>query len=176
LPPKLIKQGLSAEVYISHFNNPFSFFVHLQKEENDMHSLLEKLNEPKSLCDVPVDFGDLQIGDLVKAEFPDNSSWYRAVVRHKLEDNIVHVEFIDFGSEATIPCVKTSYLDKELVTCPKFSIPCSLGGVNNKHDKLDEEAALIFKRATAENPKKIFTCTFTQETESVWDVILEDLD
>ncbi|KAM3871171.1 tudor domain-containing 6 [Diretmus argenteus] len=168
LPPRLIKQGLSAEVCISHFNNPSSFFIQLQKDKNDMFALQEKL---KAFCDIPVDFNDLQVGDLVNAEFPDDGSWYRAVVRHKFEDSIVYVEFIDFGNEATIPCVKTSYLDKAFDACPRFSIPCTLGQLSNKND---QEAISILKRATAENPEKTFMCTFVKETENVWDVILKD--
>ncbi|KAM4625267.1 tudor domain-containing 6-like [Polymixia lowei] len=95
----------------------------LQKEENDLQSLVESLNKPQSICAIPVAFGDLHVGDLVNAEFPDDSCWYRAVVRDKLDDKNVHVEFIDFGNEATIPCIKTRYLDEEYTACPSYSKP-----------------------------------------------------
>uniref|UniRef100_A0A668AAA8 Si:ch211-189e2.3 n=1 Tax=Myripristis murdjan TaxID=586833 RepID=A0A668AAA8_9TELE len=173
LPLRVINQGLSAEVYISHFSSPLRFFVQLQREESEMHSLLEKLNECQPLDDI-LNSSDLQIGDLLNAEYPGNGSRHRAAVRHKFEDNTVHVEFIDFGNEATVPCVKTSYLDKEFALCPKFSIPCTLGGLNNKHVKLEEKAISLFRRDTAENPKYTFKCTFIKETEHNWDVILED--
>ncbi|KAF7657990.1 hypothetical protein LDENG_00019410 [Lucifuga dentata] len=171
LPPRLIKEGSSAEVYISHFNSPSSLFVQLQREENEMHSLLKKLNE---LADgVPINFSDLQIDDVVNAQF-DDSCWYRAVVRCKHKDNTVDVEFIDYGNEATILSFKISQLDKELVAFPKFSIPCALMGGDNKHDKWDDESLSAFKKAATENPEKTFTCSFVRETVNVWDVILKD--
>lgn len=174
LPQKLMQQGLVTEVYVSHFNSPSSFFVQLKKDENDVNGLVEKLNESQSFYDTPVEFSDLQIGDLVKAEYPDDCSWYRAVVRSKFEDKTVSVEFIDFGNEATISYLKICCLDEQLTECPRFSIPCILAGVANKLERWNKEAISMFQNATRENPEKTFACTFIREGENAWEVCLED--
>uniref|UniRef100_A0AAY5K6I0 Tudor domain-containing protein n=1 Tax=Esox lucius TaxID=8010 RepID=A0AAY5K6I0_ESOLU len=118
----------------------------------------------------------LQSDDLVNAEHPKNTSWYRAVVRSKPGNGTVHVEFIDFGNEATIPSLKVKQIDKQCLEYPRFSIHCILGGItkaNNKETWCDE-VKLMFKKATTGNSEKKLACTFIKEIGSVWEVSLED--
>ncbi|XP_034050971.1 tudor domain-containing protein 6 [Thalassophryne amazonica] len=170
VPQRLIKQGVTANVFVSHFNSPCSFFVQLQKEEAEMRTLLAKLNKSQSAGQPPADFRDLQIGDLVKTL--NENSWYRAVVKHKLEDGTVRVQFIDIGSEAVISYIKIYHIGKEFAAVPKFSISCTLAGGNINHETWDENA--IYKKDTMENPKKTFVCNFIEEKENVWNVTLQD--
>ncbi|XP_041710550.2 tudor domain-containing 6 [Coregonus clupeaformis] len=178
LPSRPLKPGLVTEVYVSHCNSPSSFFIQLTKDEDDIFSLVEKLNGSPSFCDAPpVDLNELQLGDLVNAEYPEDSSWYRAVVRRKPGNGTVHVEFIDFGNEATIPSLKVKQLDKQFIEYPRLSIHCVLGRITNANNKeiWDEDVTMMFKKATTtENAEKKLACTFMKETGSVWEVSLED--
>ncbi|XP_036406143.1 tudor domain-containing 6 [Megalops cyprinoides] len=175
LPLKFIKPGLLSEVYISHCNSPSSFFVQFTEDENKIVSVVEELNE-KLLAVTPVDISKLQQDDLVSAMFPDDGFWYRAVVRSRLRNDIVNVEFIDFGNTATVVSSNICRLDKQFLDLPRFSTHCSLSGVCgiNKEDEWDEEVVSKFRKAAGENAEKKLTCRFVQQTGSMWEVTLED--
>ncbi|CAG00131.1 unnamed protein product [Tetraodon nigroviridis] len=79
LPSKCVPAGLEAEVYVSHCNSPLSFYVQLAREEDQLVSMVEELNAPQSAP--ATDLLQVHPGDLVQAEFADDASWYRAVVR-----------------------------------------------------------------------------------------------
>ncbi|XP_056446764.1 tudor domain-containing 6 isoform X1 [Gadus chalcogrammus] len=174
LPPKLIEQRSSFAVHVSHFKNPSRVFVQLQQDEKDIYAIVDKLNDQDGVFSGPVQFDSLNVSDLISAEFPDDSAWYRAVVGKKLDDGSLAVEFIDFGNEATIPCGKTCYLDKEFLAQPRFAIPCQFGEISNEQEQWDQEAISAFKSDTVENPEKTYSCTFMKETRDIWDIVLVD--
>ncbi|MBN3279273.1 TDRD6 protein, partial [Polyodon spathula] len=89
LPPKCIAPGEVKEVYVSHSNCPSSFFVQLVQEEGEIYSVVEKLNADQMVA-TNLDADSLQPDDLVCAEFPDDGSWYRAVLKNKLEDGTLN--------------------------------------------------------------------------------------
>lgn len=164
LPVKVVEPGLVAEVFISHFNSPLSFFVQLVTDESDIWSLVEKLTGQTN--HVPVNPVDLSEGDLVNAEFPDDNSWYRAVVRKAPVCDLADVEFIDFGNTAEVSVSKICILDK-MFSQPRYSIPCSLTGVLN----ISCDMASNFKMEIEKNER--FLCRFIQQSGSVWEVELE---
>ncbi|XP_017575675.2 tudor domain-containing 6 isoform X2 [Pygocentrus nattereri] len=167
LPLKEIKQGMEEEVFISHYDSPLSFFVQLLNDEDDICSLGEKLNDDQSQY-VPINPSDICEGDLVSAVFPDDSCWYRAVVRKMSISDAVDVEFIDFGNCAKVSVSQLCSLDRLLSSHPRYSIPCSLTGMNNA----DSEVASILKKEIEANAGKV-TCTFIKLLGSVWEVKLE---
>ncbi|KAJ8397656.1 hypothetical protein AAFF_G00436550 [Aldrovandia affinis] len=117
----------------------------------------------------------LQQGDLVNAEFEDDCSWYRAVVRDKIGNCTVHVEFIDFGNAATISSSKICRLDKQFLELPRYSIHCLLNGVSSMYkDKWDKEVVATFQRAVGENAEKKLKCNFIKQTGYIWEVSLAD--
>ncbi|XP_036438490.1 tudor domain-containing 6 [Colossoma macropomum] len=167
LPLKEIKPGMEEEVFISHYSSPLSFFVQLLNDEDDLCSLVEKLNDDQSEF-VPVNPNDIHEGDLVSAVFPDDSCWYRAVVRKMPISDTVDVEFIDFGNSAKVSVSQICSLDRLLSSHPRYSIHCSLTGMRNA----DSEVASTFKKEIEGNAGKV-TCTFIELVGSVWEVKLE---
>ncbi|MCJ8743490.1 hypothetical protein PDJAM_G00094650 [Pangasius djambal] len=166
LPVKVVEPGLEAEVFISHCSSPLSFFVQLVTDESDIWSLVEKLNDGQSEH-APVNSGDLCEGDLVSAEYPDDNSWYRAVVRKAPVGDTADVEFIDFGNTAEVSVSKICILDK-MFSQPRYSIHCSLTGVEN----VDCDVASNFKSEMEKNTDG-FLCKFIQQSGSVWEVKLD---
>ncbi|XP_062858117.1 tudor domain-containing 6 isoform X2 [Trichomycterus rosablanca] len=166
LPVKVIKPGLKAEVLVSHCNNPLSFCVQLLTDESNVCSLVMKLNDDKSKR-IPVKPDDLHEGELVSAVFPDNDCWYRAIVGKAPVNDIVDVEFIDFGNTAKVSVSKMCVLDRTF-SHPRYSIHCSLTGVQH----VDNEMTSAFKKEIEKHDNKI-TCTFIQQSGSVWQVKLE---
>ncbi|XP_073688800.1 tudor domain-containing 6-like [Garra rufa] len=168
LPVKVIKPGLEAEVFISHCNSPCSFFVQFATDEDDIYSLVEKLNVDQSRC-ANIDHSDIREGDLVCAMFPEDKSWYRAAVRKNIGDTI-DVEFVDFGNTATIPASKICCLNQSFASLPRYSIHCSVHKLNVEDG--DQELAPNFKRVIEQNIEKVM-CTFVKMSGNVWEVKLD---
>ncbi|KAM3603401.1 uncharacterized protein V6R79_021669 [Siganus canaliculatus] len=169
LPSKAITSGMEADVFVSHCINPLSFYVQLVKEEDELFSLVENLNDPQSIPQT-VEVKDVHPGDLVRAEFADDSSWYRAVVRDVHGNMTVLVEFIDFGNTATMPVSKIGRLSEGFLQLPTFSTHCML---SEKEKALDPEVISTFKD-TVGNGEKVFKCQFIRQLGSTWEVILKD--
>ncbi|XP_034554939.1 tudor domain-containing protein 6 [Notolabrus celidotus] len=175
LPPKSITSGMTAEVYVSQCNSPLSFYVQLVSEEDEIISLVEKLNDPKCIPQSD-SIKDVQPGDLVQAEFAEDSSWYRAVVREIYSTAIALVEFVDFGNTAIVPVSKLSKLQKSFLELPMYSTHCMLSNVATLGDEkvLDPEVVSAFKEDISGIGTKVLKCTFSSQSGSVWEVSLED--
>ncbi|XP_039548347.1 tudor domain-containing 6 isoform X1 [Pimephales promelas] len=166
LPGKLIKPGIEAEVFISHCNSPCSFFVQFAADEDDIYSLVEKLNADQSRC-ANIDSSEIHEGDLVCAMFPDDNSWYRAAVRKNTDK--IDVEFVDFGNTAVISASKICRLDQSFASFPRYSIHCSVHKLDV--DGVDQEIAPNFKQVIDQNIEKVM-CTFVKMSGTVWEVKL----
>lgn len=164
LPSRCIPSGLEADVYVSHSNSPLSFYVQLVREEDELISMVERLNDPHVSPQPGI--GHVHPGDLVRAEFADDSSWYRAVVRETSGDTTAVVEFIDFGNTATVPLSKMGRLDKHFLQLPVFSIHCLLHG--------SPEAMPGFNEKMSGNAEKALKCVFIRQRGSLWEVSLDD--
>uniref|UniRef100_A0A3Q3WR78 Tudor domain-containing protein n=1 Tax=Mola mola TaxID=94237 RepID=A0A3Q3WR78_MOLML len=176
LPSKSIISGMEADVYVSHCNNPLSFYVQVVREEDEIISLVEKLNDPH--CTSQTDkVKDVHPGDLVKAEFENDSSWYRAVVREIHPNITALVEYVDFGNTATIPISKIGRLDKYFLQLPIYSTHCMLrDAAALEKGGLDPKVVTAFKEDIGGNEVKILKCQFIRQSGSVWIVSLEDSD
>ncbi|XP_035860984.1 tudor domain-containing 6 isoform X4 [Sander lucioperca] len=175
LPSKSITSDMEAEVYVSHCNSPLSFYVQLVREEEEIFSLVETLNDPQSTPQTN-DVKDLRPGDLVQAEFAEDSSWYRAVVKEIHGKTMVLVEFVDFGNTAEMPISKIGRLRKTFLQLPMYSTHCMLSEAAGlgKEQLLDPEVVSAFKEDIGDGGEKVLKCQFIRQSGSVWEVSLED--
>ncbi|XP_056111973.1 tudor domain-containing 6 [Rhinichthys klamathensis goyatoka] len=172
LPSKALDAGYVSDIYVSHCNSPSSFFVQLTSDEDEIFSILDNLNSGQ-LSDAQVELNLLQSGDLVRAEYPADGAWYRAVVQNK-RDGMVQVQFIDFGNEATLLPLKIRQLGKQFLSTPRLSICCTVeDGKKRKKGDWTQEDILTFKKSAGENGEKKIQCKFIQEDVSAWLVSLE---
>uniref|UniRef100_A0A8B9GX99 Tudor domain-containing protein n=1 Tax=Astyanax mexicanus TaxID=7994 RepID=A0A8B9GX99_ASTMX len=123
LPSRIMNAGCVSEGYISHCNSPSSFFVQLACEDSDIFSLVDKLN-CSQLCESQVEYSQLMPGHLVKAQYPSDGAWYRAVVKNKLDNCTILVEFIDYGNEAILSASKVRQLDMQFLKFPRYTSQC----------------------------------------------------
>ncbi|XP_034435184.1 tudor domain-containing protein 6 isoform X1 [Hippoglossus hippoglossus] len=175
LPSKSITPGMEAEVYVSHYNSPSSFHVQLFRDEDEIFSISEKLNDSISIPKTN-DVKDVNPGDLVQAEFADDSMWYRAVVREIHNNTMALVEFIDFGNTAMTQMSKMARLHKSFLLLPMYSTHCMLSNVadHGKEDMLDPKVLSAIKEALCGDGDKKLKCRFIRQSGSVWEVSLED--
>ncbi|XP_043119425.1 tudor domain-containing 6 [Puntigrus tetrazona] len=171
LPSKNLNAGYTSDIYVSHCNSPSSFFVQLASDEDEIFSLLDKLNSAQ-LNDAQVELDLLRSGDLVVAEYPADGAWYRAVVQNK-KNGMVQVRFIDFGNEATLLPLKIRELGKQFLSTSMFSIHCTLKDCRRGKRDWTQEEIMTFKKATGENGEKKIRCKFVQGDVSAWIVSLD---
>ncbi|XP_041043360.1 tudor domain-containing protein 6-like [Carcharodon carcharias] len=168
LPLMALNRGFKSEVSVSHVINLSHFFVQLLQNEDKVTAMEEKLNTCNT-NDRKV--GNFQIGDVVCAEFPEDGSQYRAVVT-QICDDLVSVEYIDYGNTATVDASKVFPLSKDFLEVHRLSIPCFLAGFQNSSSReSSKEAVSEFVKRTS---KTGITCEFMQRCGQLWEVHLYD--
>ncbi|KAM9273936.1 tudor domain-containing protein 6 isoform 2-T2 [Cariama cristata] len=165
-----IAPTLKVLVYVSHVNDPLDFYVQLESDEAQLNSILESLNnrtQAKNPC------GQLfQAGDLIGAVYSEDSLWYRAVVKEKTSDNLLSIQYIDYGNTSVINVDQACRLPEDLSSIPAISIHCCLGGLKRKKPiAWAEKAVLYFTKRTSE---VLISCEFVEKVEDKWEVILSD--
>ncbi|XP_075001020.1 tudor domain-containing protein 6 [Calonectris borealis] len=165
-----IVPALKVLVYVSHVNDPLDFYVQLESDEAQLNSISESLNnrtQAKNPC------GQLfQAGDLISAVYSEDSLWYRAVVKEKTSDNLISIQYIDYGNISVINVDQAHRLPEDLSSIPAISIHCFLGGLKHKKNTdWAEKAVLYFTKRTSE---VLLTCEFVEKVEDKWEVILSD--
>ncbi|XP_041831089.1 tudor domain-containing 6 isoform X2 [Melanotaenia boesemani] len=177
LPSKMITPGTTVDVYVSHCNSPLNFNVQCVNDEEEMFSLLGKLNDPKLILEVS-DLKDVNPGDLIQAEFAEDAMWYRAVVK-EINDNVTAViEYIDFGNTAVIPISKMARLHKSVLELPVYSMHCMLSDAAavGEERALNSDVVSAFKKDVGGSGEKLLQCQFIRQEGSVWEVRLRDGD
>ncbi|XP_069707021.1 tudor domain-containing protein 6 [Phaenicophaeus curvirostris] len=162
--------ALKALVYVSCIKDPLDFYVQLQSDEEQLNSILESLNNrtpTKNAC------GQLlQAGDIISALYSEDSLWYRAVVREKTSDNLISVQYIDYGNTSVINVDQAHRLPEDLSSIPAISIHCFLSGLKGKPSAdWAEKTVLYFTKRTSE---ALLMCEFVEKVEDKWEVVLRD--
>ncbi|XP_056623220.1 tudor domain-containing 6 isoform X2 [Triplophysa dalaica] len=170
LPSRVVERGMVSEVYISNITSLRNFFVQLAEDEDTLFSLNEQLNSSRiSEADV-IHECSVQKGSLVKAVFPEDGCWYRAVVKGTTENDLIQVEFIDFGNEAIVSRSNICRLDKQLLSYPRFSIRCSSNIEDRFKNQKGEEAAFLLKKMFGQAGENKLSCKFIKEDTITWEV------
>ncbi|RVE55967.1 hypothetical protein OJAV_G00231300 [Oryzias javanicus] len=174
LPPSRITAGMTVDVYVSHCNSPLSFYVQRLDEVDELFSLVEQLNQPeRTQRDSPIQ--NVRVGDLVLAEFSEDSSWYRAVVKEIQEEHTALIEFIDYGNTAEAPLSNMRRLQQSFLQLPAYSTHCMLGNAESLGQSMqDPEVVSLFKEDIGVCGEKVLRCSFIKHVGSGWEVSLED--
>ncbi|XP_013372448.1 PREDICTED: tudor domain-containing protein 6 isoform X2 [Chinchilla lanigera] len=167
-PQKTIMPGFKTTVYISHINDPSDFYVQLTEDEAEINHLSERLNDVKTR---PQHYaGPLQKGDVICAVFSEDSLWYRAVVKEQKPDNLLSVQFIDYGNISMVHTDNIGRLDPMNALLPQLCIQCSLKGLWVPDTVKCKEVTHYFSQRTDEAQIR---CEFVTLQEK-WEVILAD--
>ncbi|XP_045699784.1 tudor domain-containing protein 6 isoform X1 [Phyllostomus hastatus] len=168
-PQKTIMPGCKTTVYVSHINDVSDFYVQLTEDEVELNHLSERLNDvstrPECYAGPP-----LQRGDIVCAIFPEDNLWYRAVVKEHQPNNLLSVQFIDYGNDSVIHNNKTGRLDLINALLPRLCIHCSLRGLWSPEILNCKEMTRYFSQRTEEAQIR---CEFVKFRDR-WEVILAD--
>uniref|UniRef100_A0A8B9J086 Tudor domain containing 6 n=1 Tax=Amazona collaria TaxID=241587 RepID=A0A8B9J086_9PSIT len=165
-----VMPGLKVSVYVSYVNDPLDFYVQLESDEAQLNSISESLNNRTQRKNPR---GQLfQVGDLISAAYSEDSLWYRAVVKQKTSDNLISIQYIDYGNTSVINAGQAHRLPEGLSSIPAISIHCFLGGFKCKENThWAEKAVLYFIKRTSE---VLLMCEFVEKVDDKWEVILSD--
>ncbi|KAM5282524.1 tudor domain-containing protein 6-like isoform 2-T2 [Hipposideros larvatus] len=168
-PQRTVMPGFKTTVYISHINDLSDFYVQLTEDEAELNCLSERLNNvnTKPECYAgPL----LQKGDVICTTFPEDNLWYRAVVREQQPNDLLCVQFIDYGNVSVVPTNKIGKLDLVNALLPRLCIHCSLRGLDIPEILNCKEMVHYFSQRTDEAPIR---CEFVKFDDR-WEVILAD--
>uniref|UniRef100_A0A8D2QJ68 Tudor domain-containing protein n=1 Tax=Zonotrichia albicollis TaxID=44394 RepID=A0A8D2QJ68_ZONAL len=166
-----IKIGSEEDVYVTHVENPWTFYCQLERCGDTLAQLADNI---ASLSERVASSGSLgKSGTLCLARYSD-SQWYRGVIMERQPK--AKVFFVDFGNTETIETDdlvdQARRLPKNLSSIPAMSIHCFLGGLKcKKNAGWTEKAVFYFTKRTSEI---LLSCEFVKKVEDKWEVILSD--
>ncbi|KAM5262901.1 tudor domain-containing protein 6 [Ctenodactylus gundi] len=167
-PRKNIAPGFKTTVYVSHVNDLLDFYVQLTADEAELNHLSERLNVTQSSPQRHT--GPWEEGDVICAVFPEDSLWYRAVVKGQQPDGLLCVHFLDYGNVAMVHRDNTGRLDLGQALSPCLCVHCSLQGLWVPDIVKSKEVRDYFSQRTGEAQ---ITCEFVKFQDR-WEVILAD--
>ncbi|XP_071598191.1 tudor domain-containing protein 6 [Heliangelus exortis] len=143
-----IKIGNEEDVYITHVEDPWTFYCQLERCADVLAELNENINH---LCETMTSLGTShKSGSLCLAKYTDNH-WYRGLIKKTKPHT--EVFFVDFGNTETIeedhllPLPSDAY---DILLLPMQAIKCSLPDISN----VPKEATTWFKQAVLERQLK----------------------
>uniref|UniRef100_A0A8D2NC42 Tudor domain-containing protein n=1 Tax=Zonotrichia albicollis TaxID=44394 RepID=A0A8D2NC42_ZONAL len=143
-----IKIGSEEDVYVTHVENPWTFYCQLERCGDTLAQLADNI---ASLSERVASSGSLgKSGTLCLARYSD-SQWYRGVIMERQPK--AKVFFVDFGNTETIETDDLLILPNDasdILLVPMQAIKCSVSDVSS----VSKEAATWFKEAVLEKRLK----------------------
>ncbi|XP_039916027.1 tudor domain-containing protein 6 isoform X2 [Hirundo rustica] len=143
-----IKIGSEEDVYITHVENPWTFYCQLERCADTLAQLAGNIS---CLCERVTSTGTLgKSGSLCLARYSD-SQWYRGVIIERQPK--AKVFFVDFGNTETIETDDLLILPSDasdILLVPMQAVKCSVSDVAS----VSKEAATWFKEAVLEKRLK----------------------
>ncbi|XP_026641583.1 tudor domain-containing protein 6 isoform X5 [Microtus ochrogaster] len=168
-PQKTIAPGLKTSVYVSHINDPSDFYIQLMEDEAEINRLSERLNDVRTRP--PCHTGPpWQSGDVICAIFSEDNLWYRAVVLEQQPNDLLSIQFIDYGNMSVVHTNKTGKLGPIDAVIPALCLHCSLRGILVPDMVSCKEMVNYFSQRTDEVQIR---CEFVK-FQGTWEVILAD--
>ncbi|XP_031202677.1 tudor domain-containing protein 6 isoform X2 [Mastomys coucha] len=165
-PQKTIAPGFKTSVYVSHINDLSDFYIQLIEDEAEINHLSERLNDVRTRPQYHTG-PPWQSGDVICAVFPEDNLWYRAVVMEQQANDLLSVQFIDYGNMSVVHTNRTGRLGPIDAVIPALCLHCSLKGLSVPDCK---EMVGYFSQRTDEAQIR---CEFVK-FQGIWEVILSD--
>ncbi|XP_051055226.1 tudor and KH domain-containing protein [Phodopus roborovskii] len=136
------------EVYVSASEHPNHFWIQIIGSRSiQLDKLINEMTQyyENSLPDEDL---TVQVGDVVAAPLPTNSTWYRAKIIGTLENGNLDLYFGDFGDNGECPLNDLRALRSDFLSLPFQAIECSLAHIGPSGERWEDEALDEFERLT----------------------------
>uniref|UniRef100_A0AAY5EQL3 Tudor domain-containing protein n=1 Tax=Electrophorus electricus TaxID=8005 RepID=A0AAY5EQL3_ELEEL len=167
LPNTKISPGFRCVGLISHSNSVDGFFIQMENDEPSILKMGEELNSKLFKKNMKSITSEVNVGDLVAAEYEADQTLYRAVVTNVSASDILTVEFVDYGNTATVDRKKIHPLTGRFLSQTRLSILCTL---SKSQSSEDVETFIKERHGT---PLMI---EFIQNLGNAWEVSVEIVD
>ncbi|XP_020289417.1 maternal protein tudor isoform X3 [Pseudomyrmex gracilis] len=119
--------GSKYDITVSWFINPNKFYCQLLNKENEFKVMMKEIQT--AYPDKKHSGGNIEVGSIVIARFPEDRALYRAEVMNKdpLDTYIVH--YVDFGNYASVSLSDLYPVKEKFMELPKMAVECSLKDV-----------------------------------------------
>ncbi|KAK3542236.1 hypothetical protein QTP86_021397 [Hemibagrus guttatus] len=168
LPVIKIAPGFRCIGFISHYDSAESFFIQMEKDEQNILNIREELNSspfPKSLKSVT---SNVKVGDLIAAMYDEDLALYRAAVKGIGSNGFLKVEFVDYGNTATVHKKKMYPLASRFLSQARLSTPCKLS-----KPYILEDVECLLLCGTHDKPLMV---EFVKNLGNSWAVNIQGLD
>nr|KAI8754354.1 maternal protein tudor-like isoform X2 [Biomphalaria glabrata] len=145
-PIDSINQDVSEIVYTTHTTGLGQFFVHIDSQSYILDDIMEKLaNRYMELSPSDKVLPIKKPGTLCAAKFIEDNNWYRAKITGVIKNDLIEVNFVDYGNVDYVSedCLKA--LDPDLMLYPVRSYKCVLKGVSANQSFWTPEVMVQFE-------------------------------
>lgn len=152
-------------VFFTSAESPCKFFVRSTIFEKSMNMLIKDIK--KYVTESPEPVENVNVGDMVLAEFPDDATFERARIDGLIDTNKVTCFFVDQGDWREVSVKKILSITEKLITqLPYQAIECRLVGIQPVGDEwTDFSTNFLVDNCydSADKLKHLYTKYFTKE-------------
>ncbi|XP_074643884.1 protein tudor-like [Tubulanus polymorphus] len=124
--------------YISHFHSMKEFYVQLANEEDQLDSLMDRLNHHYGSVTAETNaLTETVLGVPCVARYSEDERWYRGTIESVNEDMAI-IHFIDYGNKEEKSIADLKSLSVDFVDFTPFAIKCMVDVENENTDTCDK--------------------------------------
>ncbi|CAH2090850.1 unnamed protein product [Euphydryas editha] len=125
---EMLPLGSRQSVLVSYVDSCIKFYVQLSDKIDDLKAVMGAV---KNHCENTSSPGELPVGAICCARFPDDDNWYRAMVMETRGNKVV-VAYVDYGNEQEVEVTDLRTITPDLIQLPAQAMKCALKGFENK--------------------------------------------
>lgn len=167
LPSIKIAPGFRSMGFISHCDSVDSFFIQMEKDEQNILKMGDELNSSPFTESLQSVTSNVEVGDLVAAMYDEDWALYRAAVKSVASSGYLTVEFVDYGNTATVDKKKIHPLASKFMSEARLSTRCKLSKPYNLED---------VESFLSDAHDKPLMVEFVQNLGYAWEVSIQGLD
>lgn len=152
--------GQKEEVYVTHIESSLEFYVQLSSTYMELTQMMAHISEVYSSMADDVRPEDLLPGTPICAIFPEDGSWYRAVVESFPSEFEAKVQFVDYGNSSVVLLSDVRQLSRQFYDLPVQAVRCCLPMIENTE---------IFQERVHSKELK---ATFLSKKNDIWEIAL----
>lgn len=118
----MLPLGSRQSVLVSYVDSCIKFYVQLSDKIDELNAVMAAV---KTHCENSSAPGELPIGSVCCARFPDDDNWYRAMVRGTRGKKVV-VAYVDYGNEQEVDVNDLRTITTDLIKLPAQALKCAL--------------------------------------------------
>ncbi|XP_032520783.2 maternal protein tudor-like isoform X1 [Danaus plexippus] len=125
---EMLTLGSKQSVLVSYVDSCIKFYIQLSDKIDELGAVMKAV---KAHCENSSPPGELPVGAVCCARFPDDNNWYRALVRESKGNKVV-VAYVDYGNEQEVDVEDLRTITPDLITLPAQAMKCALRGFENR--------------------------------------------